>query len=254
MEIRTTRGKRRMHIDGIRAVVFDYGNTLIEFSARQAAACDADLGTAMERLYGACDRALLRRIREADRWAPYAGDPPAYRENDLPAITRQAVERLYGRAPSPAELEDLLRVRFDAFLRATEAPPETREVLGRLASRYRLALLSNYPDSRAIRESLRRTRLAEFLDPVLISADLGRVKPHPFLFTKMEEALGLPPTAIVYVGDNWLADVQGARRAGWRSVWVTRWNPPENPPRHAGDLDPHATIGSLAELPGLLGV
>lgn len=243
-----------MRIDGIEAVVFDYGNTLIEFSARQTAACDARLSEALTRMFGPHDPATLRRIRDADRRAPYAGDPPEYRENDMVAITRRAVELLYDRTPSPAELRWLLRVRFDAFVEVVAADPESVPVLKRLASRFRMALLSNYPDAPAIRESLHRTALDRFLDPVIVSADLGRVKPHPLPFARMRKSLGLPPDAILYVGDNWLADVQGARRAGWRSVWVTRWTPPEIMPPRPGDLPPTASIPALRDLPALLGM
>lgn len=241
-----------MRTDRIKAVVFDYGNTLIEFSARQAGACDARLSEALTEMFGPHDPASLRRIREADRRAPYMGDPPEYRENDMAAITRHAVETLYARPPSSAELLRLLRVRFDAFVDTVAADPESVPVLERLAPRFRLALLSNYPDAPAIRESLHRTGLDRFLDPVIVSADLGRVKPHPLPFARMQEALGLPPHAILYVGDNWLADVQGARRAGWRSVWVTRWTPPEVMPTRPDDLPPDASIPALRDLPALL--
>lgn len=243
-----------MRIDGIEAVVFDYGNTLIEFSARQAHACDARLAAALTSLFGPHDADTLRRLRGADRSAPYAGDPPEYRENDLPAITRAAVRTLYGREAAADELQSLLRTRFDAFVDVVTAAPDTVPVLERLAPRFRLALLSNYPDAPAIRESLRKTGLSRFLDPVIVSADIGRVKPHPLPFRLMREALGRAPEAILYVGDNWLADVQGARRAGWRSVWVTRWSPPEEVPRRDGDLQPDAIIPALRDLPPLLGL
>ncbi len=241
-----------MRIDGIKAVVFDYGNTLIEFSARQTHACDDRLAATLTAMFGPHDPHALRRIRRADRNAPYAGDPPEYRENDLGAITRSAVETLYGRIPTGDELQAILRTRFDAFVEIVTADPETPPVLEQLAPRFRLALLSNYPDAPAIRESLRRTGLARHLDPVLVSADIGRVKPHPLPFRLMQEALALPPGAILYVGDNWLADVQGSRRAGWRSVWVTRWSPPEEMPRAVGDLQPDAVIPALRDLPPLL--
>ncbi len=243
-----------MQIGGIKAVVFDYGNTLIEFSVRQALACDARLSDALSGMFGPHDATVLRRIREADRIAPYAGDPPEYRENDMAVITRRAVVQLYGRPPSSAELQRLLRARFDAFVEVVAADPETVPVLERLAPHFRLALLSNYPDAAAIRESLHRTALDRFLDPVIVSADLGRVKPHPLPFARMQETLGLPPDAILYVGDNWLADVQGARRAGWRSVWVTRWTPSEVMPTRPDDLQPDASIPSLRELSALLAV
>ncbi len=238
----------------IKAIAFDYGNTLVEFGAAQARACDDALADALDALYGPTDRAALRRERHADRLAPYAGEPPAWRENELPAITARVVRALHGRAPTDGELARLLRARFDAFVAAVAAPAYLPGLLDRLRrSGRRLAILSNYPDGDAIRASLRRTGLEPWFDAVVVSADLGFVKPHPLPFARLLERLALPPGDVLFVGDNWLADIQGARRAGCPVVWTRQWVPIEDMPRRADDRPPHATIGHLTELPALLG-
>ena len=44
---------------------------------------------------------------------------------------------------------------------------------------------------------------------------VGTIKPHPAIFAAAREALGSPPPgAILHVGDDWAADVVGAKRAG----------------------------------------
>ncbi len=251
MRKESTGGRSRL-AEAAKAIVFDYGNTIVPFAEPQIHACDRALADALERLFGPMDFAELHRIRNEDRLAPYAGDPPRLRENDLPSITARAVRRLYGRDATRAELDELLRVRYDAFLAAVEAPPHAAPLLRRLAARFRLALLSNYPDGGAIRASLKRTGLAGFFECVVVSADIGRVKPHPEPFALLLRRMRLTPGEALFVGDNWFADVQGARRAGMRVVWTTQWDAPERMPRQPGDLEPDAVIGHLEELEGLL--
>lgn len=236
----------------IKAVLFDYGNTLIEFGRSQIAVCDAALAAALARHFGRHDAAALRATRDQNRLAPYSGTPPLYRENDLVEITRELVRRLYGREPSPEQLADILRTRFEVFVRVVRAPEYAPGLLGRLGRRYRLGLLSNYPDGEAIRRSLEATGLAGFFQAVVVSGDLGLVKPHPVPFLTLLERLGVKASEAVLVGDNWLADVQGGKRAGLQVVWSRQWDPPEDLPRRAGDVEPDATIGHLAEIEALL--
>jgi HAD superfamily hydrolase (TIGR01549 family) len=236
----------------IRAVVFDYGNTLVEFGRSQTEICDAALAEAVTRLYGPMDRDRLRAIRDRNRMAPYAGDPPEYRENDLRAITADLVRELYGIEPSLEEIETLLRVRFEVFVRVTQASDGVAALLDRLRRRYRLGLLSNYPDGEAIRASLRKTGLDVHFDSVVVSADVGFVKPHPLPFETVAGSLGWSPERILLVGDNWLADVQGGRRAGMYVAHSIQWTPPEQFPRRPDDLEPHLIIGNLSELESYL--
>ena len=52
------------------------------------------------------------------------------------------------------------------------------------------------------------------------SGRLGIEKPDPAIFAWTLERLGVaPPAAAVHVGDSWIADGAGARRAGLRAIW-----------------------------------
>lgn len=241
-----------LNIESTQAVVFDYGNTLVPFGREEIAKLDAALQAGLARHFPAPDLAAVAAIRDRNRMAPYAGDPPAYRENDLNEITEGLVRELYGVEPRDGVVRDLIEVRNAAFQSVLHTPDYVAPLLARLKHRYRLALLSNYPSGRSIREGLERGDLARFFDAVVVSGDLGYCKPHPSTFAAVEQALGLSGAALLYVGDNWLADVQGAKRAGWRMVLTRQWQPPETFARDPDHFEPDAAIGHLAELEQLL--
>jgi HAD superfamily hydrolase (TIGR01549 family) len=236
----------------LKAVIFDYGNTLVEFGRMQIMFCDTALAGALEKHFGKPDLAKLHEIRNRDRLAPYAGDPPEYRENNLVEISVRLVRELYGTEPTPEALADILHARFETFVRVVQAPDYAPELLKKLRRRYKLGILSNYPDGEAIRESLTRIGLAPFFDAVVVSGDLGLVKPHPVPFITVLVALGVKAGHAVVVGDNWLADVQGAKRAGLRVIQSLQWQSPEDMPRRPGDAQPDATLNHLTELGELL--
>ncbi len=234
----------------IRAVVFDYGNTLIEFAAAQIDYCDGRFGEYLSRTYGPLDRGAFDALRHADRRAPYQGQ---FRENKLDTICAATVRALYHREPTAEELAAMARLRREAFVECIRAEAEVIALVRRLRQRYATGLLSNYPCSDSIHQSLVSTGLADHLDAVVVSADVGHVKPHPLPFTTVLDRLGVEPARAIYIGDNWLGDVQGAKRIGMKVAYITQYDTPEKFDRQPGDHDPDATITHLRELETLLG-
>lgn len=232
----------------IRAVVFDYGNTLAEFGQDKVRTYDRALVAVLTGLYGPPDVAALHAVRDRDRLAPYAGDPPAYRENDIHDITANLVRQLYGVDPSDDDVAAVVQVRFDAIVEIIEVADGVAGLLGRLGEGRRLGLLSNYPDGAAIRASLAKEELDAFFDAVVVSGDLGFVKPHPVTFETIARGLGVAHDEILMVGDNWLADIQGAKRAGMWAAHVVQWVPHEEFERKPDDFEPDLVLGELAEL------
>lgn len=101
----------------VKAVLYDFGNTLVEFSHRHLEQCDAALALVLKNQYGFVDREKLTHIRNRDRLAPYQGD---FLENDLLEITYNLVRSLYSVKPSKEFVDQLLQVRFEAFVAAIE--------------------------------------------------------------------------------------------------------------------------------------
>ena len=234
----------------LKAVIFDYGNTLIEFSHAQVTACDTALAGALARHFGTPDAARLKEIRDNDRMAPYR--TPEFRENNLVEITANLVRDLFGVEPTGEQIADVLRTRYEVFVRVVQADPYVAQVLERLGRRYKLGLLSNYPDGDAIRASLERTDLAQYFDAVVVSGDLGVVKPHPAPYLTILSALRVKASQAVLVGDNWLGDIQGAKGAGLQAILITQWKTLEMFDREDHHVEPDAVIGHLTELMHLL--
>lgn len=204
--------------------------------------------------FGPVSWETLREYREQDRMRPFQGDPPTLEENDSFGLTVNLLRRLYDREYPDSVITEIMRFRRRIFVEVIESPDYLGDLLERLGTRFKLAVLSNYPDGDGIRESVDRIGMSRHFLSVVVSGDLGLVKPHPETFERALEAAGSRAEETIYIGDNWLADVQGSRRAGLTSVHTQQWAPPEHHPRCDGDLDPHLTIQHLTELPQWLGM
>jgi HAD superfamily hydrolase (TIGR01549 family) len=239
-----------LDVPRIRAILFDYGNTLIQFSRPQVEACDTALADRLKVLFGQVDRLRLKAIRDADRVAPYAN---GLRERTLPEMTTKLVQGLYRRDPGPDQVAELIRARFDAVVRAITAPDYVPSLLEDLGRTYTLGIVSNYPDAEAIRTSMRTLGLDRYFKKVVVSADVGYVKPHSLPFQTCLDALNVTARQTLYVGDNWLADVQGAKRLGMQMVRTIQYEAPERFDPQPGDHEPDAVIDHLTQLAPLLG-
>lgn len=57
---------------------------------------------------------------------------------------------------------------------------------------------------------------------ILVTGDTPYTKPDAELFQMMEEHLGLSPSDLWMVGDNYDKDIAGAIKAGWHTLWINR--------------------------------
>jgi putative hydrolase of the HAD superfamily len=101
---------------------------------------------------------------------------------------------------------------------------------------YQLGIASNF-DSRLKAIVAQQPRLAD-VQAIFVSSEVGHTKPDLRFFRAIENALQLESAKIALVGDDDVADVQGATSAGWRAIRVDRSNTSAAP----------GTIRSLTEL------
>lgn len=159
--------------------------------------------------------------------AGVAGRFPAH-GHDLTFLRRQALAEQFLAAGHHESLADrALEVFFDARNRV-EFYPDVRPALRRLRERYRLFALSNG------NADLERCGIADLFDGHISARAAGAAKPDARIFATLLAEAGVAAHEVLHVGDDPLADVVGARRAGLQSVWVNRngreW-PPEFAPR-----------------------
>jgi FMN phosphatase YigB (HAD superfamily) len=140
----------------------------------------------------------------------------------LPGITEglDAIERAVGRAPGGRWSRRELVLLWGAACNQNRLFADVPEALGRLRRRHRIGVISNTQSFDL--DLLRREGLASLVDDVVLSADCGLLKPDPAMFHLAARRLGLPPSAILMVGDSLRDDVRGARAAGMRAVWLVR--------------------------------
>ena len=178
----------------------------------------------------------------------YAADTALPR---LPAIATYGLEPMV-RAHVALQMEQLrpedptlgatVIARFVADTRA--AWERNRPMLGRLATRFRLGVVSNsYGNMPAL---LRDAALAPF-EVVLDSALVGIAKPDPALYARAAADLRLPADAILHVGDSWERDVVPARAVGMHAAWLAGGAAPM--PATPPDVP---RLASLLELEALL--
>jgi putative hydrolase of the HAD superfamily len=84
----------------------------------------------------------------------------------------------------------------------------------------KLAIISNWDER--LRPLLTRLKLDGYFDIITISSEIGFHKPSPVIFEEAVKKLGLPSSAVLHVGDSLEEDIHGARRAGLKAVRVDR--------------------------------
>lgn len=112
-------------------------------------------------------------------------------------------------------LTDELMARFAGVEMVYYCPPAGCHTLAELRVRgYRLGLISNRDRVERLHELLEQMELWPYFDLVLASGEVGVRKPDPGIFYAALERLGAKAGQSAYVGDNYWADVIGARNAG----------------------------------------
>jgi len=257
----------------IEAITFDFGNTLVPVpAAALRAVVEATAGAMADRL-GPFDRDEVLAIWTEERERQFREEVPQFREVDLAQRVVRVLARLRGLAPpsadarwddetaarqsTPEEAAWVVDAYSRAFVDALPPAPVAAGLLERLAPRYRLAILSNWPLAATIDRYAEARGWMPHLTAIVVSQRVGTIKPHPAIFAAARAALGppQPPVAgILHVGDDWAADVVGAKLAGWRAAWL-RSRPADSPlpgSERDGDAEPDLVLDRLEDLEAVL--
>jgi HAD superfamily hydrolase (TIGR01549 family) len=233
----------------LKAVLFDYGNTLIAFGPDQQAAQSSAMIRVLQDAGRQVDAAKLDALRHQQVMRPYERNGV---ENDFTDVCREVVE-LTGPDDSSGSLtRAIMNARQQAFIGSVSVSPDVPPLLERLQKNYQLGVLSNYPCTTSIIESLRHLDLLRFFPHIVVSSEVGYAKPHPNTFQALLKGVDADPEECLYIGDNWLADVQGAKRAGLRTVWLREHIPYETFSPVDGDVPADAELERLTDLESLL--
>jgi HAD superfamily hydrolase (TIGR01549 family) len=173
--------------------------------------------------------------RQANRWLHYywaqspelLADWPTYLEQpekfwaNHARLLLQALGCAEGKAAALGS--EIAAQMLESFKPEDRVHPDVPSTLAHLKSAgYRLGVVSNR--RKPYEEQLASLNLLQYFEFSLYAGDLERWKPSPELFTIALDHLDLPAQAVMYVGDNYYADVVGARRAGLLPVLLDAEN------------------------------
>lgn len=232
--------------DRLRAVLFDVGGTLTDDATYQ--------------LGEAADRERLRRLEEA-----FGDERPWFAEllrgelerEELDGVrwrqdTRLVVRRIAAELGVSLTAEEAERVRAACCLPGAfieKMRPGAAEALRWARGRgLRIALVTNVlwrTEGESLRDWSDRG-VADCIDAIVTSIDVGWRKPHPAMFESALARLGVEAEAAVMVGNSRLADIAPAKRLGMRAVAVRSRD------RSLAEEEPDAVIDEMTELRGVL--
>lgn len=96
--------------------------------------------------------------------------------------------------------------------------PGAEFALNRIAIHFPCGILTNGFERAQLRK-FQKFGLDDGRFELIISEKTGFTKPQPGIFTFAANKIYRQPNEILYVGDNYLADIEGGHRAGWITAW-----------------------------------
>jgi putative hydrolase of the HAD superfamily len=217
------------------AILFDFGGTL-----------DSDGEHWLDRFYELYEQSGLNLDRDQIKHAFYNADrvccgDPKVAPMGLRSLMKHHV-RLQFQGLSlrdPAKENEII----ERFCSKTErALKRNALLLKRLRPVYRLGVISNFYGN--VATLCREAGLADSLELILDSTEMGISKPDLEIFRIALRKLDLLPAQTAFVGDSYDRDIMPAQQLGVRTIWLKGPNPrvPESA-KH-----PDYEISSLVEL------
>jgi putative hydrolase of the HAD superfamily len=200
-----------------RAIFFDLDDTLLDDRGAQIAYLPQVYAAWRDRLPHS-EEAFPETWRSA---LQHHFDRHIRGEISYEAQRRERIRDVF-QAPTLSDEEADLRMR--EFLEIYESSwrlfDDVIPVLDALIDRP-LGIITNGTDVQQ-RGKLERTGIADRFAVILTSEAVGVGKPDLRIFVQAAETMNIAPGRCVHVGDDWMRDVEGARGAGFRAVWVDR--------------------------------
>lgn len=235
----------------IRGVIFDLGDTLV--TQEPLAGGDANLEAAA---------AILPLVEEYSGYSPSAEELAAAIGRKLQDAVVESYESNHSQPDTEALFHDVLddlgcslprehaRTVLDGYFRRYyESMAPLADVMETLTLArglsLKLGVLANVlwgPE--LLRDRLRRLGIAPLISCMVLSCEIGWMKPFPGAYREVLQRMDLRPSEVVMVGDDPYVDVIGAQRAGLKAIWKrldTSLAPPEG-------ARPHQIIDSIRQL------
>lgn len=180
----------------VKSIIFDIGNVLVQWDPRF--------------LY----QDLIADQQELDRFLSEVVTLEWHTAHDAGLPMAEGVRRLSSQYPQYAELIDLFRTRwFDTIGPSIQGSIDIVEKLAN--TNIPLFALTNFSAETFPRFSEENSYMRNFKD-VLVSGEVGLVKPDPRIFALSIERFAVEPGATLFIDDR-EPNILGAKKAGFQT-------------------------------------
>ena len=208
-------------LGGIRALLLDVDDTIVDTRAAMVAAGSVALGALWPDQPADHPAMALRYYEDPERWFPrYASGEVAF---DVMRVGRiDEVARAFGVAAPDGALARYATAYDPAFRAAQRLFDDVPDLLDvARALRLPVALITNSAAAPTTLK-LEAVGLLDAFDAVVTTDSLGFGKPDPRMYLEACRRVDTPARDCVCVGDSLAWDVLGAQDAGLRAVWLDR--------------------------------
>ncbi len=201
------------HTHKMNAVFFDFGDTLVSLNPQKE---DLFIKAALK-IGMTLDKAAVKRAYGCVDFFMKFSSVLINKDSEKTEFYRLYNERLceaLGMSTSFTELWPFISEMFNGNKKWQLAEGSMETLTGLWSSGVRLAIVANW--DRSLGELVRSFDIGHLFECVVSSQEAGVEKPNPAIFQVALRAMSLidNPGSVVYVGNEYRADIVGARSAG----------------------------------------
>ena len=226
-------------LNGISFLFFDLDDTLIDHRTAQERGL-IDLWTKFPPLQELDPKELTATFGRVN-----AGLWERYRDNSInkASLKRKRFENTFKELEvKNVDWREADAVYMDAYSRHWDWIEDARDVFVKLCEKYRCGIMTN-GFTAVQKKKFEYFSFQRYCRLLIISEEVGYLKPDRRIFHYSAEMAGYPPEKILYVGDSYSSDIIGGLQSGWKTAWYV----PEK-----DFLDNPAELKKMAEKPDLV--
>jgi putative hydrolase of the HAD superfamily len=225
----------------IRGILLDIGDTLIGATELQARVLQDTVEIVFAKAWCVSAATFLKRYQDADNEVVFDQIPDLNHLFSDKRIVERALVLCFQQ-----KITHFLATYRELLRKQIRSDPDLIRLMRDLRKRgLRLGVVSNGTTIEQ-QEQLERLGIKRYLDPIIISQEVGIRKPDPRIFLLAADYWQLPPRQILVVGDRGDWEIIGAHRAGMLSALTTQFI--DRRDTILPEAQPQFIIGNLREL------
>ncbi len=198
-------------------VYFDIDDTLLDHTHAERKALSDLRGRYLE-IFGTLSVDELQEqyhAINAPLWRQYADG-----EIDKTTVQEQRFERLLDAVGAPHANAGLVgRYYMQRYAEHWRFIPGARNAFEAIAEQWPVGVMTNGFAEVQAQKLDTFPVLKERSDAIVICEETGTLKPSPRVFAHATEKAKVETEDVLYVGDSYRSDVEGAQTSGWRVAW-----------------------------------